>query len=65
MFEFNTFIRMVRFILWLDWDRDEDPRFHLINLGCMELFSIHDCMHMILSSRMVASMPWIHTYDPF
>lgn len=43
MFDYNPFVHMVRFVLWLDRDRDEDPRFHLISLGCMDLFSSHDC----------------------
>jgi len=97
MFESDTSIHMVGFLLWLDWDEDEDPGFHLINLICMDLLSIHDCthdpfysdgcadvvdpyiwsflvewlhpchqsIHIILSIRMVVSMPWIHIHDPF
>lgn len=43
MFDSNTSIHMVGFILFLDQDRDEDPGFCLINLGCVGLLSIRDC----------------------
>jgi len=45
MFDYKPFIGMVIFVLWLDWDKDEDPRFHLINPSYVELLSIHDCTH--------------------
>lgn len=45
MFDFNPFIQLVIFILWLDQDRDEDLGFHLINPDYMELLSIHDSTH--------------------
>jgi hypothetical protein len=39
MFDFNTCIHMVRFILWNGGD--EDPEFFLIDLGCIGVYS--DC----------------------
>lgn len=45
MFDSDTLIHMVRFVLFSDWDRDEDHGFHLINPGCVVFFSIHDCLH--------------------
>jgi len=45
MFDSDTSIHMVGFVLWLDRERDEDPGFHLITPGCVELLSIHDYTH--------------------
>ena len=42
MFNFDTSIHMVGFVLWLGRDRDEDARFHMINPSCVDLLSIHD-----------------------
>ena len=69
MFDFNPFIRMVRFVLWLDQDRDENPVFLLINPGCMDLLSVDDCIHdpSWLDGCIHVVDPCIHDckHDPF
>jgi len=60
MFKVNPFIQMVRFVLCLARDRDEDPGFRLINIGCVELLAIHDCTYDLFYSD-----GCIHTVDPY
>jgi len=60
MFDSDTSIHMVAFIHWLGQDRDEDPRFHLINPGCVELLDIHDCTHYPFYSD-----GCVHTVEPY
>lgn len=81
IFDFDTCIHMLEFVHLSGRDKTQDPVFYLIKSrfhGVMSyswlytsfplygwLRPYHGSIYMILFIRMDATIPWIHTHDPF